>query len=34
VKDSPAYDPSMTVDPIYERVFHKHYDHSQLHEKA
>jgi uncharacterized protein YrrD len=34
VKDSPAYDPSMTVDPMYERVFHKHYDHFQLHEKA
>jgi sporulation protein YlmC with PRC-barrel domain len=25
VKDSPAYDPSMTVDPIYEKNFHKHY---------
>lgn len=25
VKDSPAYDPSMTVDPIYEKSFHKHY---------
>ncbi len=25
VKDSPAYDPSMTIDPIYERAFHKHY---------
>ena len=25
VKDSPAYDPSMTVDPIYEKSFQKHY---------
>jgi hypothetical protein len=26
VKDSPAYDPSMTVDPIYEQNFHSYYD--------
>ncbi len=26
VKDSPAYDPAMTVDPIYEQTLHKHYD--------
>src|SRR5665213_2317578 len=25
VKDSPAYDPSTTVDPIYETNFHNHY---------
>ena len=25
VKDSPAYDPSMTVDPLYEKTFHEHY---------
>jgi hypothetical protein len=25
VKDSPAYDPSMAVDPIYEKSFQKHY---------
>jgi hypothetical protein len=25
VKDSPAYDPSTTVDPIYENSFRKHY---------
>jgi hypothetical protein len=25
VKDSPAYDPSMTVDPVYENALHKHY---------
>jgi uncharacterized protein YrrD len=34
VKDSPAYDPSMTVDSIYEGVFHKHYDHFHLNENA
>jgi len=25
IKDSPAYDPSMTVDPIYENNHHNHY---------
>jgi hypothetical protein len=25
VKDGPAYDPSMTVDPIYEKAFQNHY---------
>jgi len=25
VKDSPAYDPSTTVDPAYEKHFHDHY---------
>jgi len=25
VKDSPAYDPSMMVDPLYEENFHEHY---------
>lgn len=25
VKDSPAYNPSVTVDPIYEKNFHDHY---------
>jgi hypothetical protein len=25
VKDSPAYDPSMTVDPIYEKTYRDHY---------
>jgi len=25
VKDSPAYDPSTTVDPVYEGSVHKHY---------
>ena len=25
VKDSPAYDPSITVDPLYEKNFHRHY---------
>jgi hypothetical protein len=34
VKDSSAYDPSMTVDPIYESKFHKHYDHLRQFEKA
>jgi sporulation protein YlmC with PRC-barrel domain len=26
VKSSPAYDPSMTVDRLYEKRFHSHYD--------
>jgi sporulation protein YlmC with PRC-barrel domain len=34
VKESPAYDPSIKVDPIYESAFHKHYDHSRQLEKA
>lgn len=32
VKDSPAYDPSMTVDPVYEKNFHKHYGDLRLRE--
>ena len=34
VKDSPAYDPSMTVDPVYEKNFHKHYGDLRLREGA
>jgi hypothetical protein len=25
VRSSPAYDPSMTVDPVYEKAFQNHY---------
>ena len=32
VKDSPAYDPSTTVDPIYEKHFHDHYGDLRLRE--
>jgi hypothetical protein len=32
VKDSPAYDPSTTVDPVYEKNFHKHYGDLRLRE--
>jgi len=32
IKDSPAYDPSMTVDPLYEKNFHKHYTDVRLRE--
>jgi len=32
VRDSPAYDPSTTVDPVYETNFHKHYGDLRLQE--
>jgi sporulation protein YlmC with PRC-barrel domain len=32
VKNSPAYDTSMTVDPLYEKNFHKHYGDLRLRE--
>jgi hypothetical protein len=34
VKDSPAYDPSMTIDPIYEKSQHDYYGHPQRHKSA
>jgi hypothetical protein len=34
VKDSPAYDPSMTIDPIYEKSYRNHYGDPQLRETA
>jgi len=34
VKDSPPYDPSKTVDPIYEQNFHEHYGDLRLREGA
>jgi hypothetical protein len=34
IKDSPAYDPSMTIDPIYEKNYRKHYGDPQLWETA
>jgi PRC-barrel domain protein len=36
VRDSPAYDPAMTNDPIYQTAFHKHYGDLRLgmYEKA
>jgi hypothetical protein len=34
VKDSPAYDPSVTIDPIYEGIYRKHYGDPQLRENA
>jgi hypothetical protein len=34
VKDSPAYDPLMTIDPIYEKNYRNHYGVPQLREPA
>ncbi|MEI9996911.1 MAG: PRC-barrel domain-containing protein [Rhizomicrobium sp.] len=34
VKDSPAYDPSMTIDPLYEKNFHEHYGDLRLREAS
>jgi sporulation protein YlmC with PRC-barrel domain len=34
VKDSPAYDPSTTVDPVYEKNFHEHYGDLRLREES
>ncbi len=34
VKDSPAYDPSTTVDPLYEKTFHEHYGDLRLREAS
>jgi sporulation protein YlmC with PRC-barrel domain len=34
VKDSPPYDPSVTVDPLYEKNFHAHYGDLRLREAS
>jgi hypothetical protein len=34
VKDSPAYEPSMKIDPVYEKSHHDYYGDPQLREDA